>query len=181
MLFLGNTFFAVCCLFYLVWWSVAFKPDTKAPEPLSVMLFAATVIFGLAGLYLIIRGMIVSDFDRSLYPTYAVVCAGIGLYILLLILTSSLLHRQVTTELLLIIGWGILAFCEINALYGVERLGLVPSIVCCAAAVAIMAASMACYLVYYDLEPHRAYIDGMLPLILVGAAMASFAVLSFKK
>lgn len=181
MLFFGNLSFTLCCVFYLIWWSVAFRPDTPAPKTLSALLFTLTVIFGLVGLCLIIGGMNSADTDKRLFPVYAVVAAGIIVYILLLALTSSLLHRQITTELILIVGWGMLALCEINTFYGTGRLGFPAAVVICVVVAAVMLASLICYIAYYNLEAHKAYIDGMLPLIMTGTMMAVFAALAFGK
>ncbi len=42
---------------------------------------------------------------------------GIISYILLLVITSKLLHRQVTSELFIIVGWTVLELCFVNAMY----------------------------------------------------------------
>ncbi len=172
----GNLFFVGCSIFYLIWWCVAFKPDVPAPKVKSVILFIFTAACGLGGLVLIVNGIRQVPFNRELFSVAWVAVAGVALYLILLVLTSHFLHRQLTTELLLIIGWGVLCFCEINALYGSGAYEITASVIACAIVVAAMLASLACYLAYYQLEPSKAYIDGMLPLILIGAVMAGLTV-----
>lgn len=106
-----------------------------------------------------------------MFSNVSMLLGGIVLYILLLFWTSYLMHRQVTTELLLIIGWGMLVFCEMNTLYGSHAFTSAAAIIGCVVAAIFVITSMVCYLAYYDLEPMKGFYDGMIPLILVGIYM----------
>ena len=103
-------------------------------------------------------------------------------YVILLAVTSGLLHRQVTSELLIITAWAVLELSLVSFLYGVGRF-LMP--VTLGSVILILAAatiSMVCYLLYYSLAPYPGFIDGMIPLIAVAVVMMSInAALAFSK
>ena len=52
----GNLLFAACCIVYLIWWSVAFRPGYTAPMMLKGALFLVTAVLGIAGLAMIMNG-----------------------------------------------------------------------------------------------------------------------------
>ena len=43
----------------------------------------------------------------------------------------------------------------------------------------VVVASLYCYMIYYDLEKWKGYIDGFLPLVMVGIAMLAMARVMF--
>ncbi len=127
-------------------------------------------ICGVLAAILVIRG----GCDGSVtmpYPRAAILIGGIVVYVILLIGTYVLLHRQVTTELFLIVGWVALMFLELGALWGLGHFSTVTFVVLLVIAVAVAVVSLICYLMYYDLDGMRGYIDGMIPLILIAVMM----------
>lgn len=169
----GNLLFAACCIVYLLWWSVAFRPGYTAPMILKSGLFLATAVLGIAALAMIIQGCARAESPvRFLH----IIAAGAAVYIALLLLTNLLMHRQVTTELMLIVFWVCMEICACGALCGEgvfsTKLFAVLAVITMAAA----AASMICYLKYYDLAPMPAFYDGMVPLILFAAVMIGISV-----
>ena len=75
----------------------------------------------------------------------------------------------------MIVGWGMLALAEINALFGYglfSRVRSVGFIVIMCAAVVI---SLVCYVLYYRLDRRAGYVDGMIPLILAALTMAGIS------
>ena len=172
----GNFWLILCCVSYEVWWSIAFHPVKKVPFAPKLILFFITLALGIAGVSLMI-GAIASVPDVMPLPIWGIVLVAIGAYVVLLLVSSRLFHRQVTTELFLIVGWAVLVFLEVNALYG---LGIVPrngAVILFAAAVIVALVSMVCYVLYYGLDDRAGYVDGMIPLLLAGAFMAVLAVL----
>ena len=169
----GNLLFAGCCVVYLIWWSVAFRPGFSAPMSIKGGLFLLTAILGVMGLARIIQGC--SGADGGLRYMF-IIAAGAAIYIVLLLLTNLLMHRQVTTELMLIVFWVCMQICALNALYGEATIGKVAFAVLAAIVVAAAAAGMICYLKYYDLPPMTAFYDGMVPLILFAVVMIGEAV-----
>ena len=179
-LFAGNLLFAACCVAYLFWWSVAFRPGYTAPGALKFGLFFITAALGVAGLSIIIQGCRLAGAgaqEGSQPGTHylGIIAASAAAYIILLLLTNLLMHRQVTTELMLIVFWACMEVCACNALFGTgaisaKAFGILVAIVLVAAI-----ASMICYLKYYDLEPMPAFYDGMVPLILFALVMIGIA------
>ncbi len=168
----GNLLFVACCIVYLAWWCVAFRPGFTAPMSIKGILFLVTAALGIMGL-----GMIISGCNQAEggIRYIAVIAAGAAVYILLLLLTNLLMHRQVTTELMLIVFWVCMQVCACNALYGADIIGRTAFIVLAVIAVVVAAAGMICYLKYYELEPMPAFYDGMVPLILFALTGLGFA------
>ena len=169
----GNLLFAGCCVVYLIWWSVAFRPGYSAAMCIKGGLFLLTAILGAMGLARIIQGC--SSAEGGMRYMF-IIAAGAAIYIVLLLLTNMLMHRQVTTELMLIVFWACMQVCALNALYGEATIGKVAFAVMAAIVVAAAAAGMICYLKYYDLPPMTAFYDGMVPLILFAVVMIGEAV-----
>ena len=169
----GNLLFAACCIVYLIWWSIAFRPGYSAPMTPKVALFLVTAALGIAGLVMIIRGCVLAE---SPVRYIHIMAAGAALYIALLLVTNLLMHRQVTTELLLIVFWICMEICAVAALRGEGVFGGAAFVVLCVIVVVAAAIGMICYLKYYDLEPMPAFYDGMVPLILFAVVMIGISV-----
>ncbi len=168
----GNFLLIGCCIFYLAWWLIAFKPQGAVTGMKSGWLLIPAVILGLAAIVQIVRGSAVGAPDKILMPRPAIYISGIAAYVILLVISRMLMDRPVTTELLLIIGWGVLAFLEINALYGFDLSSAAVSIIFFVVIVAAAAIGIFCYLRYYNLDARMGYIDGMIPLLLIAVVMA---------
>lgn len=85
----------------------------------------------------------------------------------LAVLTSRLLQRPTTTELLLIVMWITLELCALTMLHSSGALGATAAIVLAIILLILLIADMACYLAYCHLPPMPAFIDGTAPLIAV--------------
>ena len=169
----GNLLFAACCIVYLIWWSVAFRPGFTAPMIIKSGLFLVTAVLGVSGLFMIIRGC--SEVQGGI-RAIAVIAAGAAAYIILLLLTQHFMHRQVTTELMLIVFWVCMEICAVNALYASGTFSVRAFAFIAASIIAAAAAGMICYLKYYELEPMAAFYDGMVPLILFALVMIGISV-----
>ncbi len=86
-------------------------------------------------------------------------------------MTALGLKRQVTTELLLIVGWAALVFAEVNALYGIGRFSGAATVCFFAVTGVCAVVSLICYVLFYSLDSRAGYIDGMIPLLLAAAVM----------
>ena len=169
----GNLLFAACCIVYLIWWSVAFRPGYSAPMSLKGGLFLATAILGIAALVMIVQGCMRAN---SPVRFMHIMAAGAAVYIILLLLTNLLMQRQITTELILIVFWTCMEICALGALCGEGVFKGNVFAVLAAITLAAAAAGMICYLKYYDLAPMPAFYDGMVPLILFAAVMIGISV-----
>lgn len=168
----GNLLFAACCLVYLIWWSVAFRPGFTAPMAVKGFLFLVTAALGVAGLVKIIQGCQATDGGiRYIW----IIAAGAAVYMLLLVLTNVFMHRQVTTELMLIVFWVCMEICACDALFSAGFVSRGAFVVLTLIVLIAALVSMLCYLKYYDLEPMKAFYDGMVPLILFAVVMLGIA------
>lgn len=174
---LGQWLFVACCMAYLVWWCVAFRPGYSAPMLAKLIPFALTAMFGITGLGFIVSGCNgAKQIVDSAVSNVAIIGACAALYIVLLLATNLLMHRQVTTELLLIVFWIGMELCIIRTMYGGGCWSFTAALVLAIIAVIVAAAGMICYLQYYNLEPMKAFYAGMAPLILFAAYMAGISI-----
>lgn len=185
---LGQWLFVACCIVYLIWWCFAFRPGYSAPTIAKILPFALTAIFGIAGLSFVIMGCQgAKDFVSSateagssgIHNIY-IIGACAAAYMILLVVTNVVMHRQVTTELMLIVFWICMQLCIINTMHGNTTQGggwsLAAVIVLAILAIIAAAAGMICYLMYYNLEPMKGFYMGMVPLILFAAYGAGIAI-----
>lgn len=176
-LFWGNLLLVGCCVFYLLWWAVAFKPTGAIKGMKSGWLLIPAFILGIAAVVSIIRGSSAVEAGHSFFSGGSVLLVAVIAYVVLLVVTRVALHRQVTTELLLIVGWAALTCLEGNALYGMDILTRNGAMVLFVAAILAAAVSMVCYVLYYGLTDTAGYVDGMIPLLLVAIFMVVLAIL----
>ena len=172
----GHILLIICCIFYLAWWSFAFRPGYAGSRVTGKagILLLVTALSGLAGLVMSIAGINQPGTRAAMIPTAVIIVGGIVIYLLLMAGSSVLLRRQVTTELLLIIGWLMIEFLSYQSAWCSERInaGTAVFLMILAAAAAIM--SLFFYLQYYRVSESRGYIYGMIPLITEAACMAVF-------
>lgn len=175
-LFGGNILMILCSLFYLAWWIVAFKPTGTANAAKTYILFIFAALSGLAGLFFMIHGINTVKKSTELLPGGKIVLVGLIAYVILFLITYFLLKRQVTTELLLIVGWAVLEISVINVYYGINVLGFKASVLWMIFIGIAVLISMYCYLLYYHMDKETGYIDGMIPLITVAIVMTGLCI-----
>lgn len=176
-MFLGDLLLVGCCVFYLLWWILAFKPTNPIGGMKSGWLLIPAIFLGIAAVALMIRGANGVDASVSFFSGKAVLVGGVVAYVALLLVTGIVFHRQVTTELLLIVGWAALALFEANALYGLGIVTRNGALALFVVAVLFAIVSMVCYVLYFGLSDRLGYVDGMVPLVLVALYMVALAVL----
>lgn len=165
----------ICCVFYLAWWILAFKPLGAIKGMQTGWLLIPATAAGLMAVILAVKGMRSSSAGAVLFPKGVLLWGGIAAYIILWVITDLFFKRPVTVELFLIVGWAVLALSELNALYGAgqfsHRLASVFAVVVGAATVL----SLVCYVLYYTLGDQNAYFVGMVPLIMEALVMAGIS------
>jgi hypothetical protein len=174
MIVIGEVLLVVCSLSYLVWWTITFKPSGRTSSGGGPFL-AGAVLGGLAGLILLAIGIAVLLPKASWPALGATIGGGVVVGALLLYVTSNVAHRPVTTELPLIIVWGTAQLAAGIALW---TAGVLPTPTAAAWIVATAIATLvglACYLVFYRLDPIPAYWIGMVPLAVDGVVAAILA------
>lgn len=175
-IFIGNVLFIVCCGFYLAWWLLAFKPSGAVSGLKSGWLLIPAGVAGLSGTVLAVRGIITEPPAVQLISGRHILLYGIAAYLILTLITALPLKRPVTSELFLIVGWGMLAFAQANLLFGTGLFTRGLSIGFLLVIGAAIAISLVCYVLYYRLDIRAAYIDGMVPLLLAALVMAGISV-----
>ena len=168
---IGQVLLIICCIFYLAFWCVGYRPNTVVDRTGGVngLLLSATVFFGMAGI--ICSLMPVKETSSTKYSQLFIVFGGIVAYIVLMVVTKYGFQRMVTTELFLIVGWTMLELSIINRLSGsglLFGLKLVAVYVVVALAFVI---SMVLYVAYYRMEEMKAFYAAMVPLITEGVSM----------
>jgi len=174
----GHILLVICIVFYLIWWSVTFRPEGTATA-FGNMCIVAAFLFGAAGVFINAHGLNSRPAGASVVPGWYIIVGGVVLYVVLFALFTLIFHRRLTTELFLIVGWAVMEICTVNALRGTGIFGTGGSIaaVCIIGIAAVI--SLVCYMFYYELDGVRGWIDGMIPLIISGAVMAGMAVAVF--
>jgi len=169
MILTGNVWIIVCCVFYLMWWLVAFRPEGAGTGMKTDWLLLPALAAGAFGVLMALRGIwkISPEPGSSLFPGGAVIIGGIAAYALLLVVTLVILKRPVTTELFLIVGWGMLALSAVNALFSVGVFSHGLSVAFVVVVFAIIIVSLILYALYFRMEGVAGYIGGMIPLVLV--------------
>ena len=167
----GQILMVICCIFYLVWWFLGYRPGTEVNRAAGVngVLLFLTAAFGIAGL--VYSLMPSEDTSVCKYRQLFIVIGGIAAYIILLIITKYGFDRIVTTELFLIVGWTMMELSILNRLSGSGLLvgaKLVTMYVVIASAFVI---SMVLYVAYYRMEDMKAFYAAMIPLITEGVSM----------
>ena len=107
-----------------------------------------------------------------------IIVAGIVTYVVLLYGSRIILHRQVTSELFLIIGWSMLEVASINRAIAWERVSIDRGIVFLIIVAVAAVLSLYFYLQYYKVKPMTGYFFGMVPLITEAISMGVFEFLT---
>ena len=172
----GNIFLIFCCLFYLAWWLIAFKPEGAVKGIRSGWLLIPAAACGLAAVIMICRGISKTAKEERLIPVLLIFAAGVIVYFVLLAGTWFIMKRQVTTELFLIVGWTALATAEVSALFACGSYSKTAAIIFIVFIIIMAAVSMVCYLLYYNLDSVKGYIDGIIPLAIVAVVTGIMSV-----
>lgn len=167
----GNILLIICCVFYLAWWIIAFKPEGAIKGVSSGWLLLPAAIAGIGAILVLVQAFRNIPVERSVISGLLLILIGVAAYFALLAVTYFCMHRMVTTELLLIVGWCILTLSEINVLYGINTLSLSGTIAWFIIVIVSAVISMICYVLYYGLDVVKGYIDGMIPLLIIAVVM----------
>lgn len=179
-IFFGNLLLVLCCAFYLAWWLLVFNPVNPAKGIQTIWLLLLAFAAGAVAVLFTVRGFGAAQ-KPGLFPAEWVLWGGIAVYAVLLAVTGFLLHRPVTTELFLIVGWAMLALAEVSALFGGGALGRGCAVTLAAVIAVSAAVSLVCYLLYYQLSAKAGFLAGTVPLLLVALVMAGIDLAILKK
>ena len=170
----GNRSMIACVCCYLAWWIITFRPPAPKGSLMGSVFLLGAFLSGVGGIFLIVHG-IINMADKPavnpFIPVWIIPVLGIISYMILLFVSANLFHRQVTSELFIIVGWTVLELCIVGTLYRYGAIGRGNLAAYITGIIIVTVLSMVCYLLYYDLEYVKGYIDGMIPLILTGIMM----------
>ena len=173
VLLTGNWIMALCGVFYLAWWVAAFRPPKPRSTPVGWVLLALAFLAGMAGFYLMGRTLVepVSEVNPGV-PGRWITLTGAVAYAVLLAGTTLIFHRQVTSELLIIVAWTVLELCTVSFLYRCGGLRNAAAWTLAGIVLAAAVASLICYLLYYRLPYTPGFIVGCIPLALAVLTIA---------
>lgn len=169
---LGHGAFALCAILYLAWWWIFFRPETIGPSAVTrvfgIVCIVGAAICGIASVVIICLSLGGLPRLRSTIGNLWIVIGGALVYAALLLLTSNVFHRPVTTELILIVGWATMEAAVLATLYGSMRISGAALAVLAIIVAVVFVGSLVCYMLYYNLEPWPSFIDGLIPLASAG-------------
>lgn len=173
----GQILLIVCCMFYLIWWYLGYKPGVYADRigGINGILLMATAVFGMAGIMFSLMPVFATN--KAKYSQMYIVIGGIAAYILLLFITKYAFHRIVTTELILIVIWTMLEMSVLNTLSGSEIFTGTKLIIMYFVIAIAFVISMVLYVAYYRMEEMKAFYAAMIPLVTEGVSMGILVVL----
>lgn len=177
----GHGLLAVCSALYLVWWIIFFQPRTSKVSG-GLYYFGAgclvvAALTGIAGAVLV--GMGISEVGKAGIspPGWWFVIGAVVVYIALVLLTTRVFHRPVTTELVLFVAWSALELATVATLASVSALPATSSTLLAVLVIVLFAGMLICYLLYFRLAPLPSFIDGAIPLVSVGVFSIGMIVL----
>ncbi|AFV88288.1 hypothetical protein PACID_04460 [Acidipropionibacterium acidipropionici ATCC 4875] len=165
-----------CCAFYLLWWVLAFRPTSPITGFRSGWLLIPASVAGVVAVVLAIRAGAGVHVPASLIDSKLLVVLGVMAYVVLAAGTWLAFRRPVTTELILIVGWAVLALYEVDRLFGTQVLGRRGAIGFVVLVLVVLVICLVCYTVYYRLSALPGLIVGAVPLTLGAIVMAVLAV-----
>lgn len=180
----GEAALVLCSIAYVTWWVLAFRPPITSSRPVWGGYLVAAVGFGGLGALAVLAGTawaITRLGPLALAGAVGAVLGGVLLYPTLAAFTTGPLGRPLTTELPLIVLWTTVQVAAWAALsLGGSLTG--PAAIAGWAAIAVtVVVGLGCYLAFYRLPPVPAYVAGMAPLALAGAASALLGYLAVSR
>ncbi len=163
----------ICSIFYLAWWLVTFKPPQMKSSLMGNIFLVIAFISGLSGLLFSVREIAIPASEIMIKGISGLwlILGGMASYILLLLLTRAIFHRQVTSELFIITGWALLEISICNYMYGVGLFRTKEALILALIVLIAALISLVCYILYYKLSYEKGYIDGCIPLVLCMVVM----------
>jgi len=177
----GQLLMILCVIFYLTWWCIRFKPG-GFETTFSMICLGCAFVSGLAGIFFNCHGIRTAGGDaRAVFglSNTNILIGCVILYFLLFAVLTFAVHRTLTTELLLIVGWLALELCTINQLCAINAFCGGVTIAFALITIAVSIASLACYLAYYKVTAVQGWIVGMIPLIIIGLTMSAVCAISW--
>lgn len=174
----GHWLMALCCLLYLLWWLVFFwpQPDGRGVESgflrvCGVVCILGAVVAGCGGVFMLVRG---SAVEHPAVRPLIIGIIAVASYVVLLLVTFKAFDRQPTTELVLFVAWAAFEFSVLSALAGDAGSAAFTGGIAAYAVIIVVAfiVALVCYVLYYRLGPVPSFVDGIIPLAVIGVVEA---------
>ena len=110
-------------------------------------------------------------------PLWGFAVVGVVVYVALAAVTAGLLHRPITTELLLLVLWATFEVAVIARIGGAGAVSQTAAVALLVLVAVLFVGSMVCYALYYRLPAWPAFLAGCAPLVAVGVEAVAVAVL----
>lgn len=172
-IFSGNLLLFICSVFYLVWWVVSFRTNSSGGSA-DLFCIMAALISGFVAIVLLAAGIHSLSHHSDSLPVRFILIGIAVLFIVLLMVTTSVFHRPPTSELMIIHIWTALELSAVIVLYGTGRWGSGRTAILTILVAITAIAGLICYMLYYHLTGMQSYWDGMIPLIMDAFVMAVF-------
>lgn len=175
----GHVSMAVCAVLYLAWWVIFFRPGAA---PVTGALYFAGVACILLAAVAGIGGAIVIGMGTAKLPSppaisgWWFVFGAVAVYVALAYVTSTFLHRPITTELVLFVSWTALELACLCALGATGSFGAARVTAFCVLVIVLFVVMLITYVLYYSLDALPSFIDGAIPLALVAVFSILMAV-----
>jgi len=167
-------------MMYLIWWLKSYHP-TKGDDHytgVSGIMLIITSILGLIGMLFNMSGILDLSPVNGFINGNVIIISGLIAYPVLFVITQFILHRVVTTELFLIVGWVMLEIASINIAYALEHVSAFMVIMFLFLVFAAAIISLYFYLMYFKVTPVKGYIYGAIPLITEAICMGIYIFIS---
>ena len=165
----GQVTLVVCFALYLLWWWVFFWPRedqlSRGLRLLGVASIVVAAICGIAGIGLSVAGITALAPQGCIVEPWQLAIGGMVAYVALFFVTSVLLDRPPTSELLIITAWATLELA-VAVVLPAAGVAPMPTLVVLVATLAVFVAlSLFCYLRFYKLEGRASFVCGAAPLV----------------
>lgn len=168
----GHLLMALCAVLYLAWWIIFFRPDIPkvagALYYIGVGCIVVAAIAGIAGAVMIGVGTSNASAAGEAPSGWWFAIGAVIAYFVLGFVTSRLLGRPVTTELLLFVAWTALELACIVTLGSIGGFSVARAAVFATIVAVAFIGMLVTYMLYYSLAPFPSFIDGAIPLAFVG-------------
>ena len=170
----GNLLMFVTIVFYILWWTISFRPNAGTHTAGAGISIAIALFTGMASIAVMALGIISLAQEGKGFPFLFFLLGAVLLYIILLAVTKIFFQREVTSELFLIVFWLALQCSAVAVLYTSGRFNIAQTLTVLILLILTTIFGMVCYVLHYRLEEPARFWNGLIPLIVDAGAVAVF-------
>ena len=156
---------------YSIYWVL----EEMAPSQAVLWTFLLSLVFGLGGatgeLVDVVASAETGARSNSRFQLRHIVGSGVALLTVTYVLTTVVMGRIVTSELIFVMGWGTLELCSLHETHRRGWLSRRRARVAIILVILALTFGLVCYAVYYLLEDRARFYVGLAPYGVVSMAM----------